>query len=185
MSRIDREHTCETAEQVLECLTSILSSPSKLEKFRTVLPLPRICLLLLGDRPSSVVASQVLLVVGFALNHSSTFNRKLELVSGWSVLRGTLPSAWDPSVHVAAFDVLLGRGGLSPHQSPRALGPLKVSCPFILPAILASLYHGLASVSGGGEIIHNGDSGEQPNGLNRFTFTYGSEKNAMVWQLIL
>ena len=166
MSHIDREHVREKAEQVLECLTSILSSPSKLEKFITVLPLSRICLLLLGDRPSSVVASQVLLIIGFALSHSSSFNRKFELVSGWTVLRGTLPDAWDPSVHVAAFDVLLGRGGLSVHHSPRASDPSKVSCPYIFPAIIASLDRGLASVSGGGDILLSGDIGKYLNACN-------------------
>lgn len=156
MSRVDREHAREKAEQVLECLTSILSSPGKLDKFAAALPLARICLLLLGDNPTCVVACQILLLIGLTLKHtSSSFNRKFELVSGWSVLRGALPGAWDPSVHVAAFDVLLGRFGSDIHHSPRAFNPPKVSCPYILPAIISSLDRGLTNVARGREAMLN------------------------------
>ncbi|KAF8584664.1 beach-domain-containing protein [Ramaria rubella] len=146
MSRIDRDHAREKAEQALECLTSILWSPGKLDKFMASLPLSRICLLLLGDHPTPVVASQILLIVGLILSRSSAFNRKFELVSGWTVLRSVLPGAWDPSVHVAVFDVLLGRIGSNVHHSPRAFGPPKVACPYILPAIITSLDRGLTDV---------------------------------------
>jgi hypothetical protein len=159
LSRVDREHFREKAEQVLECLTTILSSPGKLEKFTIALPLARICLLLLGEHPTSVVAFQILLLISLALKNSSSFSRKFELVSGWSVLRGALPGAWDPSVHVAAFDILLGRFSSDIHQSPRAFNPPKVFCPYILPAILASLDRGLNNVARGGEIVFNGDLG--------------------------
>jgi hypothetical protein len=160
MSRVDREHSQEKAEQVLECLTTILSSPGKLEKFSAALPLARICLLLLGEHPTSVVASQILLIIGLTLNHSSSFNRKFELVSGWSALRIALPGAWDPSVHVAAFDVLLGRFGSDIHRSPQTFNPPKVSCPYILPAILCSLDRGLTNVARGGEVILNDHVGK-------------------------
>lgn len=163
MSHVDREHAREKAEQVLECLTTILSSPGKLEKFSAALPLARICILLLGDHPTSVVASQILLIIGLTLNQSSSFNRKFELVSGWSILRSALPGAWDPSVHVAAFDILLGRSASDIHRSPQTLKPPKVSCPYILPAILSSLDRGLTDVASGGEIILNDNVGKCRN----------------------
>lgn len=156
ISHVDREHVREKAEQVLECLTSILSSPGMLDKFTSALPLARVSLLLLGEHPTSIVASQILLIIGLALHRSSSFSRKFELVSGWTVVKGALPGAWDPSVHVAAFDVLLGRVGCEV-QTPRASNPAKVTCPYIFPAILASLDRGLSHVARGGEIIFNGD----------------------------
>ena len=114
--------------------------------------------MLLGEHPTSVVAYQILLLIGQALNRSLSFNRKFELVSGWSVLRGTLPGAWDPSVHVAAFDVLLGRLS-SDVQTPRLSNPPKVACPYIFAAILASLDGGLTHVAKGGDIIFESEIG--------------------------
>ncbi|KIJ42154.1 hypothetical protein M422DRAFT_209006 [Sphaerobolus stellatus SS14] len=148
VSRVDRDHARIKAEQVLECLTSILSTPARLQRFTTALPLTRICLLLLGEHPSSVVASQILMIIGLTLAQSSSFNRKFELVSGWTVLRNALPPAWDPSVHVAAFDVFMGRLGSqynvhSGSGSGKGSNGPRVVCPYILPAIIASLDRGL------------------------------------------
>ncbi|KAF8509163.1 beach-domain-containing protein [Hysterangium stoloniferum] len=147
ISYIDRMTTREKAEQVLDALTSLLSAPGKLEKFTAALPLSRICLLLLGDNPSPVTASHILYIVGLTLTRSSSFNRKFELVSGWAVLRNVLPVAWDPSVHVAAFDVLLGRVtvGMSSHNG--LAGSQKIVCPYIFPAILMALDRGLGIVA--------------------------------------
>jgi hypothetical protein len=60
------------------------------------------------------------------------------------VLRTVLPAAWDPSVHVAAFDLLLGRVYVA--GKPPTSGPTNIICPYILPTILASLHHGLDRV---------------------------------------
>jgi hypothetical protein len=142
--------TRERAEQVLEALTSLLSLPGKLEKFTATLPLSRICLLLLTDNPSPVTASQILYIIGLVLSRSSSFNRKFELVSGWAVLKNVLPAAWDPSVHVAAFDVLLGRVAVGASSLNGSAGPSKIMCPYIFPAILTVLDRGLGIVASRG-----------------------------------
>jgi hypothetical protein len=67
--------------------TDPLSSTTYFTKFMTVLPLTRICLLLLGDRPSPVVASQVLLLIGISLCCSSSFRRKLSLLAAGAYSR--------------------------------------------------------------------------------------------------
>ena len=109
-----------------------------------VLPLTRICLLLIGDRPTPVVASQVLLLIGISLSYSSSFSRKFELVSGWSVLKTVLPFAWDPSVHEAAFDILLGRVAQKKSTGPPST---TVVCPYIMPAIFCALHRGLNAIA--------------------------------------
>lgn len=101
-------------------------------------------LLLLGDHPTSIVTSQSLILLGLILNASPSFNRKFELVSGWAALKIIMPPAWDPSVHVAAFDLLLGRVYVT--GKSQASGPVKIICPYILPAILTSLNYGLEKV---------------------------------------
>lgn len=146
ISRIDRTHSREKAEQVLEALISMLSTPTSLTKFASALPLTRICLLLLGEHPAPCVTTQVLLLIGLALRASSSFNRKFELVSGWTVLRQALPGSWAPNVHAAAFDVLLGRMGDSDKKAHEERIPT-VSCPYIVPAIFASLHHSLLALS--------------------------------------
>jgi hypothetical protein len=144
LSHIDLGHSREKAEQVLESLVTTLSSTTYFTKFTTVLPLTRICLLLLGDRPSPVVASQVLLLIGISLSCSSSFSRKFELVSGWSVLKTVIPFAWDPSVHEAAFDVLLGRVTQKKSTGPPST---TVVCPYIMPSIFCALQRGLNSIA--------------------------------------
>jgi hypothetical protein len=110
MSRIDYGHHCEKAEHVImESLLSILAVPACYTQFLATLPFTRICILLLGENPSSAVAAQVLRLISMSLGISSSFSRKFELVSGWSILRIVLPCTWDLGVHQATFDILLGR----------------------------------------------------------------------------
>lgn len=142
MSHFNWIHQRENAEEMLQCLTSLLNNPSNYNKFSSALPLTRICLLLLGDQPSPIVATEVLHMLSLGLNASSSFGRKFELVNGWTILRTVLPGAWNASVHEAAFDILLGRHSKS--SSPR--NPT-VICPAIIPAILLSLQSGLNAVA--------------------------------------
>jgi hypothetical protein len=53
--------------------------------------------------------------------------------------------AWDPSVHVASFDLLLGRLGGKPTQRT---SQATVGCGQILPAIIATLDYGLQDIIG-------------------------------------
>lgn len=116
-------------------LVSLLSSsPQLLQKFAATVPFTRICLLLLGDRPSSAVAAEVLKLVRVSVDSSQTFVRKFELVSGWVILKNVLPYAWSKDVHQVAFDILLDYKG-----DDKTI----VRCPNIIPAIIASLHCGL------------------------------------------
>ncbi|KAI0746713.1 beach-domain-containing protein [Daedaleopsis nitida] len=133
ISRIDHQNAQYKAEQVFRMFASILDNPNMFNKFTAVLPLTRICLLLLGDRPTPLIATLVLRMISTALTISTSFSRKFELVSGWNVLRLVLPYGWDPTVQDAAFDVLLGRS-----RDKREIVPTVV-CPHIVPAIFASL----------------------------------------------
>lgn len=144
VSKLDKTNRREKAEQVLEALVHILATPTLLTKFVAALPLSRVLLLLLGEHPSSVVAAQILILLSLVLYASPSFKRKFELVSGWMVLRTVLPAAWDPSVHVAAFDLLLGRVYVAGKPPPS--GPPNIICPYIFPTILASLHYGLERV---------------------------------------
>ena len=136
----------------MEALLSILSVPLAYTKFTATLPLTRICILLLGEHPTPIVATQVLLLIAKSLNISSSFSRKFELVSGWSILRIVLPSAWNPSVHEAVFDILLGR---TPEKN---LAQTTVVCPHIVPTIFTALHRGLDTVGNRLQITENGDS---------------------------
>ncbi|KAH7092832.1 beach-domain-containing protein [Auriculariales sp. MPI-PUGE-AT-0066] len=152
VSRIDRIHAHEKAEQVLEALVQIVHDPPRMKKFTTALPVTRIILLLLGEHPSSTAAAQILLLLALVVRSAPSFPRKFELVSGWNTLKTVLPPCWDPAVHVAAFDVLLGRtsGDAAAIMSPSSPGaPMPVVvCPQILPAILLSFGYGLEVVAG-------------------------------------
>ncbi|CCA74831.1 related to WD repeat and FYVE domain-containing protein 3 [Serendipita indica DSM 11827] len=147
VTKADHGARRERAEQVYEILVQSLSNPTLLSKFTLSLPLSRVLLLLLGEHPSPIVASQTLTLLGLVLSASPSFNRKFELVSGWSALKVILPPAWDPSVHVAAFDLLLGRTFVS--GNVQAESSSKIVCPYILPAILTSLAYGLEKVTAG------------------------------------
>ncbi|OSD07923.1 beach-domain-containing protein [Trametes coccinea BRFM310] len=133
LSRIDHQNAQYKAEQVFKMLVSLLDKPLLFNKFTAALPLTRICLLLLGDRPSPTTATLVLRLISIALGMSTSFNRKFELVSGWNVLKLVLPYAWDAQVQDAAFDVLLGRS-----RDKREIVPTVV-CPYIVPAVFSSL----------------------------------------------
>lgn len=135
ISRIDHANQRECAERVLTMLVSLLcSSPQLLQKFSAAVPFTRICLLLLGDRPSPTVAMEILKLIRVSIDMSQTFVRKFELVSGWVILKNVLPYAWSKGVHLVAFDILLDHKG-----SDKTI----VRCPNIIPAIIASLHRGL------------------------------------------
>ena len=114
-------------------LATTIDNPTMFNKFTASLPLTRICLLLLGDRPTPLTATLVLRMISTALGISTSFSRKFELVSGWNILKLVLPYAWDATVQDAAFDVLLGRS-----RDKKEITPTVV-CPHIVPAIFSSL----------------------------------------------
>lgn len=120
------------AEQVLQMFVSVMQDPAAFNKLAAALPLTRIYLLLLSERPSPLVATQVLRLIEVALRASSSFIRKFELVSGWNALKVVLPVAWSPSVQAAVFDILMGGSSQS--------NELVVQCPQILPTIFACLH---------------------------------------------
>ncbi|KDR79337.1 hypothetical protein GALMADRAFT_223566 [Galerina marginata CBS 339.88] len=151
----------EKAELVLALLVRILSSQAYYTKFTASLPLTRILLLLLGDRPSPAVSVQILGLIAISIRMSSAFSRKFELVSGWSVLKTILPGVWDPAVNRAAFDLLLGRVNILGVEGSQATTPTSatrredrerrgsttVSCTHILPTIISALQTGLIAVA--------------------------------------
>ena len=98
----------------------------------------RIYLLLLGDRPSSFVARQVLDLITISLKKCKSFGRKFELVSGWMILKTVLPHVWDENIHSAVFGIL--------SEQTQDQGTV-VACPNILPAILGSLTRILATAA--------------------------------------
>jgi hypothetical protein len=74
ISRFELKNTREKAEQVLLILVDILHSRPHYLKVISVLPTARICLLLLGDRPSPIVATQILNLIGLGIQMLSSFN---------------------------------------------------------------------------------------------------------------
>lgn len=160
----------EKAEPVFGRLVKILTIQAYYTKFTAILPMTRILLLLLGERPSSYIAVQVLTLIAISIKVSSSFSRKFELVSGWSVLKTILPTAWDLSVNKAAFDLLLGRvdGNLAASQAPTPTSATRkvekemktsttVSCTHIIPTILSALQTGLITVAAHCHISEEGD----------------------------
>ncbi|THV04025.1 beach-domain-containing protein [Dendrothele bispora CBS 962.96] len=142
MSKIDHFGGREKAEKVLELLVQTLSIPAQYNKFATALPVNRIFLLLLGDRPSPFVAKQVLVLIRIGVGSTSSFIRKFELISGWNVFKTVLPLCWDLEVNEAAFDLLL-----RPYNDKGDHGDNVVVCPQIVPAILSALHSGLNVVA--------------------------------------
>ncbi|KIM43842.1 hypothetical protein M413DRAFT_26133 [Hebeloma cylindrosporum] len=160
----------EKAEQVFSLLIQILGFQPYYTKFTAALPITRIILLLLGDRPSSFVVVQTLNLIGISIRVSSAFSRKFELVSGWNVLRTILPAVWDPEVNRAAFDLLLGRTsltlGVGGSQAPTPTSATRrdeqerttsttVSCTHILPTIISALQTGLIAVANNCHVSEN------------------------------
>ena len=141
-SQMDRIDVCYKAEQVLGAFVSILSVGSNFSRFSAVLPVPRICLLLLGEAPTPTIARHILCVIGVAMKISPSFARKFELASGWTALRLILPSIWNDEIQRSVFDVLFGYTGKG--QDDR--GNQTVACPNIMPVVLAALDRGLALV---------------------------------------
>jgi hypothetical protein len=141
MSRIDHLGGREKAEKVLEFLVSTVSIPSQHVKFSAALPINRIILLLLGDRPSPFVAKQCLILLRISVGSISSFIRKFEMISGWNVLKTVLPMCWDLEVNEAAFDLLL-----RPFDD-KSGDEGNIVCPQIVPTILAALHSGLNVVA--------------------------------------
>ena len=163
ISPIDATSSHAKAEQILELLVSTLSSKSYHVKFAAALPLTRILLLLLGDRPSSVVATHVLSLINISVNLSSSFIRKFELISGWSVLKTVLPYCWDASVSRASIDILLGRCIYI--QSSNSHDSKTVVCPNIVPAIISAMHSGLNVVANNCQVSEAAE-GVQWNQIN-------------------
>ncbi|KAF5360312.1 hypothetical protein D9758_009126 [Tetrapyrgos nigripes] len=142
MSRIDHLGGREKAEKVFELLVATLSVPSQHTKFCAALPINRIILLLLGDRPSPLVAKQCLVLVRVSVGSTSSFIRKFEMISGWNVLKTVLPSCWDLEVNEAAFDLLLLAQG-----NDKGGDEVNIVCPQVVPIILSALHSGLNVVA--------------------------------------
>lgn len=149
-SRIDYKDRRWKADLVFDALLKILSIPECYSQFSAALPITRICLLLLGDKPTPHTATGVLRLIGLSLKKSITFVRKFELISGWSVLKTVLPFAWDFAVADAAFDVLLGRDGKG--DEPKTKADPQIVCSNIVPAILSALQSGLVSMAGSAQL---------------------------------
>ncbi|KIK63270.1 hypothetical protein GYMLUDRAFT_196894 [Collybiopsis luxurians FD-317 M1] len=167
ISRFDFKDGREKAEQVLVILTSILCIPACYSKFITALPITRICLLLLGDKPSPLIATQILTIIGISISTSISFSRKFELISGWNVLKTVLPTCWGPEVNRVAFDVLLGRLLANGEKIAAESQELVVVCPQMIPIILSALKAGLSAVAKNCEINED----EESSSTSRYTWT--------------
>ncbi|KAF9067929.1 beach-domain-containing protein [Rhodocollybia butyracea] len=177
ISRFDYKDGREKAEQVLIILTSILCVPACYTKFIAALPLPRICLLLLGDKPTTLVATQILTIIGISIGTSISFLRKFELISGWNVLKTVLPSCWSSTVNELAFDVLLGR--LLPNgERCAASEDYPVVCPPMVPVILSALRSGLSAVA------KNCEFTEDPDAPSQYSWTTESTIEELVENLM-
>ena len=109
-------------------------------RFAESIPLPRVVLLWISSQPTPTVACRALSVIGIALSMSSSFGKKLELLSGWSLLRKRLPAVWDEELHRAAVELLLRPATGS---TDRRGASQSIRCPQILPIILMALRNGL------------------------------------------
>jgi len=159
------------AEKILELLVHILSETlpdtpqhdnqaAHYHKFTSSLPINRILLLLLGERPTPHSAALILRLIGVGVARSPSFTRKFELVSGWNILKVVLPSTsvWDGEVDRVAWDLLLGNMDattISRTPTPTSANAKRqnqrsdteVSCPHVLPTILCALRMGLVTVA--------------------------------------
>ncbi|KAI6157101.1 hypothetical protein BKA82DRAFT_965252 [Pisolithus tinctorius] len=124
------------AKQLLEAVVSLLRIPSAYARVSESVPLARIVLLWVNEVPSPSVACQVLSVIGISLMFSSSFGKKLELLSGWNLLRKRLPPVWNEDLHRAAVDLLLrpAADAISSKGTPQG-----IRCPQILSVILVAL----------------------------------------------
>jgi hypothetical protein len=144
-------------------------------KFTSSLPINRILLLLLGERPTSHSAALILRLIGVGVARTPSFTRKFELVGGWNILKVILPSTsvWDGEVDGAAWDLLLGNtdaATISRTSTPTSANArmeeqrqdqkrTQVSCPHILPTILCALRTGLVAVADRSRISDDDESG--------------------------
>ncbi|KAJ3905440.1 hypothetical protein F5879DRAFT_742889 [Lentinula edodes] len=160
ISRFDYKDGREKAEHVLVILTSLLSDPACYTKFVSALPITRICLLLLGDKPSALVGAQILTIIGISISTSISFVRKFELISGWNVLKTVLPTCWGPEVNAVAFDILLGRLSTNGQRSAEP-AEYVVTCPQMVPPILSALKAGLSIVAKNCEMTEDADERSQ------------------------
>ncbi|KAL1744917.1 beach-domain-containing protein [Schizophyllum fasciatum] len=149
-SRIDYKDRRWKAELVFDALVEILAIPECYSRFTSALPITRICLLLLGERPTPRTALDVLRIISLSLKKSITFIRKFELISGWSVLKSALPVAWDADVAEAAFNIALGRDWRSAETQTQT--EQQIVCPNIVPAILSALQDGLVNMAGAAQL---------------------------------
>jgi hypothetical protein len=174
------------AEKILELLVQILSEASPnapqhgtqathYHKFTSSLPINRILLLLLGERPTSHSAALILRLIGVGVARSSSFSRKFELVSGWNIMKAILPSTsvWDGEVDGAAWDLLLGAtDAVMSSRTPTPTSATakmekqrqnqqntEISCPHILPTILCALRMSLVAVADRSTISDDDESG--------------------------
>ncbi|KAH8809671.1 beach-domain-containing protein [Flagelloscypha sp. PMI_526] len=146
---------------VLSMFVNLLSSPTNFAKFSNALPVTRIVLLLLGDKPTSIIAQHVLALLTLGVKTSPSFARKFELVSGWNVLKSVLTNegVWDLDVQNACVDVLLGR-----MKEEREKGATVIVCPNMAGVILTCVKAGLRRAVDGrrvGESM-NGDTPHNP-----------------------
>lgn len=153
-SRIDLGSFRGKCEQILQLLVSLLSVKQYYSKFVAALPLTRICLLLLGNHPSPAVSVQLLKLLDISIGFSTSFIRKFELVSGWSVVKTILPYSWNAEVNDAAFNLLMGHTEASSSQKD---GP-KINCPQIAPTILSALQAGLVAVASSAHLPDDADT---------------------------
>lgn len=130
------------AELVLKMLATMIFSPLYYQKFISALPAARIYLLLLGERPTATIATQVLRMVAISLRASSSFSRKFELASGWSILKTVLPYGWCEEAQAASFEILLG------HVEGAEGGENVVTCAHIVPPLFGVLQSQLDVITG-------------------------------------
>ncbi|KAF8749643.1 Beach protein [Rhizoctonia solani] len=116
----DKSVIAQRAELVLDVVITVLHSSHHLQRFCAALPASRILLLLLGERPPLL---------------SPPISRPW--LDGDQMC---VPGAWDPSVHVAAFDLLFGRIG---GNASSAHGEGQVVNPVMFSTILTALQRGL------------------------------------------
>ncbi|KAI6126006.1 hypothetical protein EDD17DRAFT_1521466 [Pisolithus thermaeus] len=130
----------ERVRQLLDAVISLLRIPSMYARVSESVPLTRVVLLWVSEDLSPSVACQVLSVIGIGLIFSPSFGKKLELLSGWNLLRKRLPPVWNEELHRAAVELLLRPvAGASPSKNT----PQSIRCPQILPVILVALRYGL------------------------------------------
>ena len=140
ISRIDQRNPQMKASLVLAMFATLLKQPALYQKFIAALPAARIYLLLLGERPTASIATQILRLIAISLRASSSFSRKFELASGWSILKAVIPYGWCEETQKAAFEILFG--------SMEGQTEGVVTCAHIVPPLFGVLQSQLDVVTG-------------------------------------